>query len=173
MKKKYDLLIKNGSVVMDSGVVKTDIIIKDGKIAGLLVDACSDEAEKVIDAQELLVMPGLIDSHVHINEPGRESWEGFETGSKSAAAGGITTFIDMPLNSSPCTVTKEALAAKVEAGERNSLIDFALWAGAAPDNKTHIDDLHTGGVAAFKSFLSNSGLEEFKEINDDEFVTIL
>lgn len=170
---KYDMLIKNGSVVMESDVLKLDIAIKDGKIAGLLTDAESINCEQIIDAEGLLVIPGLVDSHVHINEPGNEEWEGFATGSRSAAAGGITTIIDMPLNSIPCTLTRKALKVKIEAGEKNSIIDFALWGGATPDNLDNLEELNYGGVAAFKSFLCNSGLDEFKGINDGELIELL
>jgi len=171
--KKYDMLIKNGSVVMESDVVKLDIVIKDGKIAGLLTNADSEDFEQIIDAEGLLVLPGLVDSHVHFNEPGNEEWEGFTTGSRSAAAGGITTIIDMPLNSIPCTLTKEALKVKIEAGEKNSIVDFALWGGATPDNFDNLEELNSGSVAAFKSFLCNSGLDEFKGINDGELIELL
>ncbi len=170
---KYDMLIKNGSVVMESDVVKLDIAIKDGKIAGLLTDAESINCEQIIDAKGLLVLPGLVDSHVHFNEPGNEEWEGFTTGSRSAAAGGITTIIDMPLNSIPCTLNRKALKVKIEAGEKNSIIDFALWGGATPDNLDNLEELNYGGVAAFKSFLCNSGLDEFKGINDGELIELL
>ena len=101
---KPDLLITHGILVDHNGMVQADLAVRGGKIVGILSPTGSPQAEEVIDAKGMLVLPGVIDSHVHFNEPGREVWEGFETGSKSAAAGGITTFIDMPLNSSPCTL---------------------------------------------------------------------
>ena len=133
----------------------------------------STATEEVIDAKGMLVLPGVIDSHVHFNEPGREAWEGFETGSKSAAAGGITTFVDMPLNSSPCTVNGLELKRKIERGEEHSIVDFGLWGGATPENMDHLEELDQGGVLGFKAFMSNSGIEEFKNVNDGDLVEIL
>ena len=115
----------------------------------------------------------MVDSHVHFNEPGRESWEGFETGSKSAAAGGITTVIDMPLNSSPCTLNLTELKRKAVIGEKLSVVDFGLWGGATPDNIDDLEGLHRGGVLGFKAFMSNSGIEGFNHINDGDLLEIL
>lgn len=170
---KVDILIKQGLVVTHSGTFQADITVKGEKISGLLAPGSQEEAEQIIDAKGMLVFPGIIDSHVHFNEPGREDWEGFETGSQSAAAGGITTIIDMPLNSDPCTINKKELQRKIERGEKHSLVDFALWGGATPDNLHDLEDLHAGGVAAFKAFLSYSGIDEFCNLPDGELLDIL
>jgi len=170
---KTDILIKNGLVVTHFGAFEADLAINGGKISGIFSSGFKENAEQIIDAKGMLVFPGAIDSHVHFNEPGREDWEGFETGSKSAAAGGITTIIDMPLNSDPCTVNKKELQRKIEAGEKHSIVDFGLWGGATPDNLDDLEDLHIGGVAAFKAFLSYSGIEEFDNISDGDLVEIL
>lgn len=170
---KADILIKNGRVVTHYGIFEADVAINGEKISGLFSSGSIQGAEQIIDAGGKLVFPGIIDAHVHFNEPGREDWEGFETGSKSAAAGGITTIIDMPLNSDPCTVNKKELQRKIERGEKYSIVDFGLWGGATPDNPDNLEDLHTGGVAAFKAFLSYSGIEEFDRILDGDLVEIL
>ena len=170
---KPDLLIINGTVVTHTGMVQADLAVHGGKIVGILSPTGSPQAEEVIDAKGMLVLPGVIDSHVHFNEPGRETWEGFETGSKSAAAGGITTFIDMPLNSSPCTVNGSELKRKIEKGEKHSVVDFGLWGGATPENMDCLEELDQGGVLGFKAFMSNSGIDEFMHIDDGDLVEIL
>ena len=170
---KIDVLIKNGLIVNHAGRFEGDLAIKGEKIAGLFLPGSINAAEQIIDAKGKLVLPGIIDSHVHFNEPGRQEWEGFETGSKSAAAGGITTVIDMPLNSSPCTLDRKELARKIEVGEKNSIVDFGLWGGATPDNLDNLEDLDNGGVSGFKAFLSYSGIEEFKNIDDGQLLDVL
>jgi len=163
----YDTLIYNGRLVLEDGTQDhVSIAIKDGKIAALLQGRDDVEAHERIDAEGTYILPGLVDSHVHINEPGREDWEGFETGSQSAAAGGVTTFIDMPLNSSPCTLDKDSLELKIRAGEAHSIIDFACWGGVTPENLDKVEELQQNGVVAVKGFTSHSGLDEYKRIDD-------
>ena len=170
---KPDLLIANGILVDHNGMVQADLVVHGEKIMGIFSPGINPQAEEVIDAKGMLVLPGVIDSHVHFNEPGRETWEGFETGSKSAAAGGITTFIDMPLNSSPCTLNASELRRKVEKGGKHSVVDFGLWGGATPENIDHLEELAQGGVLGFKAFMSNSGIDEFQHIHDGDLVEIL
>jgi len=170
---KIDVLIKNGLIVRHDGSFEGDLAIKGEKIAGLGLPGSIKTAEQIIDAKGKLILPGAIDSHVHFNEPGRQEWEGFETGSKSAAAGGVTTVIDMPLNSSPCTIDRTALEQKIEIGEKKSIVDFGLWGGATPDNLDTLEELNNGGVSGFKAFLSYSGIEEFKNIDDGQLVDAL
>jgi len=158
---KSDIMIKNGRVVTHYGGFNADLTIRNEKITGLFSPGEKENSKEIIDATGMLIFPGIIDSHVHFNEPGRESWEGFKTGSMSAAAGGITTIIDMPLNSSPCTLNKKELERKIEIGKKNSIIDFGLWGGATPDNILNLADLNNGGIAGFKSFLCYSGIDEF------------
>ncbi|WP_462409321.1 amidohydrolase family protein [Neobacillus sp. Marseille-QA0830] len=102
----FDLIIQNGNVVLEDSVVQADIAVKDGKIAKI-ADCIHEKALKIVDAMNQYVMPGMVDAHVHISEPGRTNWEGFETGTKALAAGGTTTFIDMPLNALPATTNKK------------------------------------------------------------------
>jgi allantoinase len=119
-----------------------------------------------IDARGLIILPGLIDAHLHFNEPGRADWEGARTGSRALAAGGGTLFVDMPLNSTPCTVTAADFDNKRKALEAASLTDFALWGGLIPGNAGEMAELSERGVVGFKAFLCNSGLPEFPRADD-------
>jgi allantoinase len=111
-------------------------------------------------------MPGLIDSHVHINEPGRTDWEGFESATYSAAAGGITTLIDMPLNSSPVTTTKDALETKIRASEGKLFVNCGFWGGITPESIQYLDKLLSAGVMGIKAFLTHSGIDEFPNVSE-------
>ena len=108
-----------------------------------------------------LVLPGLVDTHVHINEPGRTEWEGFATATRAAAAGGITTLVDMPLNSSPVTTTAEALALKLEAAGGKLWVDCGFYGGVVPGASGQVGPLVAAGVLGFKAFLCHSGIDEF------------
>jgi allantoinase len=150
----YDLLIKGGNVVFHDGVRKVDIGIKGEKIA-CIAEQITEEATEVIDASGQYVMPGMIDTHVHISEPGRTEWEGFETGSKALAAGGTTSYVEMPLNALPATINKEALDLKLEAAVNQNYVDYAFYGGLVPENIDKLQELADAGVLAFKCFLSN------------------
>jgi allantoinase len=142
----------------------TDIAIEDGKIVAIgpqLPGAAQD-----IDARGLHVFPGLIDVHLHFNEPGRTEWEGAATGSRALAAGGGTLFFDMPLNSSPCTVNAAAFDRKRSALEAASITDFGLWGGLIPGNVSEMAELADRGVVGFKAFMCDSGLPEFPRVDD-------
>jgi allantoinase len=154
---ELDLIIRNGTVVTPEGERLTDIGIADGKIVSLAGGAAREE----IDATGLHIFPGVIDSHVHFNEPGRADWEGLETGSRALAAGGGTVFFDMPLNAHPPTCDAESFHLKRAAAEKSSLTDFALWGGLVPGNLNKLAELAAGGVIGFKAFMSNSGIEDF------------
>ncbi len=150
----YDLIIKGGNVVFHDGVRKVDIGIKGEKIA-CIAEQITEEATEVIDASGQYVMPGMIDTHVHISEPGRTEWEGFETGSKALAAGGTTSYVEMPLNALPATINKEALDLKLEAAVNQNYVDYAFYGGLVPENIDKLKELADAGVLAFKCFLSN------------------
>jgi allantoinase len=120
----------------------------------------------VVDAGESIVMPGVVDTHVHINEPGRTEWEGFETGTRAAAAGGVTTILDMPLNSIPATTTVNALEAKREAARGKSVVNVEFIGGVIPGNSGELEALRDAGVRAFKCFLSPSGVDEFPAVSE-------
>ncbi|MCD9020871.1 allantoinase AllB [Cohnella silvisoli] len=166
---KLDLLVKGGSVVLPDRVTIVDIGIR----GGIIVDISPDiqtPSKQTIDAQGLYVMAGVIDAHVHLNEPGLGEWEGFESGSAALAAGGCTTFIDMPLNGIPPTVTIDALNQKLEAARsKGSHVDYALWGGLVPDNLEDLEALADAGVIGFKAFMSSPGERGegcFKEVDD-------
>ncbi|HEV8321980.1 MAG TPA: amidohydrolase family protein [Myxococcota bacterium] len=123
---------------------------------------------ETFDAGDAVLMPGLVDSHVHVNEPGRTEWEGFETATRAAAAGGITTIADMPLNSIPVTTTPEALAVKAEAAARGAHVDFTLWGGVVPGNTAALEAMIDAGVPGFKCFLVHSGIDEFPNVVESD-----
>lgn len=129
----FDVIIRGGQVVTGQGVERADIGIA-GERFEVVAPEIAGPARATIDANELHIFPGVIDAHVHFNEPGRVSWEGIETGSKSVAAGGGTVFFDMPLNAHPPTLDAESFHLKRDAAERVSLTDFALWGGLTPSN---------------------------------------
>ena len=142
-----------------------DVAIDDGKIlaVGPELDA---RAAEVIDARELLVLPGAVDAHVHFNDPGRADWEGWATGTGAAAAGGTTTVIDMPLNAHPPTLDAASFRDKLEAAEAAAVTDFALWGGLVPGNVPRLAELAELGVVGFKAFMSPSGIEDFEAVDD-------
>jgi allantoinase len=158
---------KNWSGIMPDLVVRgdtQDIAIEDGKIVAIGPEL--PRAAEEIDARGLHVFPGLIDVHLHFNEPGRTEWEGAASGSRALAAGGGTLFFDMPLNSTPCTVNAEAFDRKRVALAESSITDFALWGGLIPGNLPEMAELADRGVVGFKAFLCDSGLPEFPRADD-------
>jgi len=161
-----DLVIRGGSVVSPHGAVDADadIAIVGEHIAA--VAAGVPEGKHVIDASGLAILPGLIDIHLHFNEPGRTDWEGAATGSRALAAGGGTLFFDMPLNSSPCTTNARNFDEKRMALEASSITDFALWGGIVSGNAGDLAELAERGVVGFKAFLCDSGLPEFPRADD-------
>jgi len=150
-------------VVRGSGV---DIAVDDGRIVAIAPEI-AERAREEIDARGLQVLPGGVDAHVHFNEPGRTGWEGWATGTAALAAGGVTTCIEMPLNASPPTVDGAAFDAKVEAASRAAVVDFALWGGLVPGDLGRLDELAERGVAGFKAFMCDSGIEDFPAVDDD------
>lgn len=163
----FDLIIRNGNIVTPDSVAQGDIAVKDGKIVEVSVGKYIEaDAEKEMNAEGLHVFPGLIDSHVHFNEPGRTEWEGLETGSRSLAAGGVTTFFDMPLNSTPPTINKENLEIKRKLSEEKSIVNPRFWGGLVPENIDNLKELHENGVIGFKAFMSPSGIADFNSADD-------
>lgn len=150
----YDLIIKNGNVVFRDGVRQVDIGVKNEKIACIALEI-TEEAKEVINASGQYVMPGMVDTHVHISEPGRTEWEGFETGSKAMAAGGTTSYVEMPLNALPATINKEALNLKLDAAVNQNYVDYGFYGGLVPENLDKLEELSDAGVLAFKCFLSD------------------
>lgn len=161
----YDLIIRNGTLVTAQHVASQDLAIADGKIVAIGQEL-SGTSQEEIDARGLHIFPGIIDAHVHFNEPGRSEWEGFATGTRALAAGGTTTFFDMPLNASPPTLDAASFKLKLAAAQASSLVDFAFWGGLVPGNLAQLADLVDCGVIGFKAFMSNSGIDDFQAADD-------
>ncbi|KAB8140667.1 allantoinase [Chloroflexia bacterium SDU3-3] len=161
---RYDTIIRGGRLAAAPGE-PADIAIAGGAIAAIGPELAGDAGE-TIDASGQHVLPGGIDAHVHLNEPGRTEWEGFASGTRALAAGGITSFCEMPLNAHPPTCDAASFAAKLAAAERSSLIDFALWGGLTPENRDQLDELAACGVIGLKAFMSNSGTSDFSAADD-------
>jgi allantoinase len=152
-----DLLIRGGTVVLPSGEKKISLAIDQGKVVG----HGDTEAKQVIDANDLLILPGALDPHVHFNEPGREDWEGWDTGSRAARAGGATSVVEMPLNALPPTLDADTFEKKRAVAEKKSVVDFALWGGITPLNLDKLEELGHAGAIGFKAFMVNSGTPDF------------
>ncbi len=159
-----DYIIRGGTIVTPEEVYQGDIAVECESITAI-APALGGASEE-IDARGLFIFPGLIDVHVHFNEPGHTEWEGGGTGSRALAAGGGTVFFDMPLNSIPCTVNAREFDRKREALEAASVTDFALWGGLTPDSLQNMEELAASGVIGFKAFMCHSGLDEFPRVDD-------
>jgi allantoinase len=163
------LVVRSQRVVLPEGERAAALHIRNGVIERIVEYASEDPTgAKVFNVPDLVISPGLVDTHVHINEPGRSDWEGFDTATRAAAAGGITTLIDMPLNSVPATTTASALQAKVEAARAQCHVDVGFWGGVVPGNAGDLDALIDAGVRGFKCFLVPSGVPEFPAVTEDD-----
>ncbi|HWZ44263.1 MAG TPA: allantoinase AllB [Candidatus Saccharimonadales bacterium] len=160
-----ELVVRGGTVVTPENAFLADVAIDEGRITDVAPGLPGGARE--IDARGLTILPGIIDIHVHFNEPGRTEWEGAASGSRALAAGGGALFFDMPLNSSPCTVGPAEFDLKRAALERSSIADFALWGGIVPGNRAALAPLGARGVIGFKAFMADSGLPEFP-CSDDQ-----
>jgi allantoinase len=163
----HTLALRSRRTVTPRGIEDAVVVVREGRIADVLrtANAPALDAE---DLGELVLMPGLVDTHVHVNEPGRTEWEGFETATRAAAAGGVTTIVDMPLNSVPATTTVAALAAKRAAAAGKCVVDAAFWGGVVPGNAEELAGLAAAGVRGFKCFLVPSGVDEFPHVGERE-----
>jgi allantoinase len=161
-------IVRAARVVTPDGIRPATIHIERGRIVhvGEMNETALGAA--VADAGELIVLPGLVDTHVHVNEPGRTDWEGFETATRAAAAGGVTTLLDMPLNSIPATTSVAALHAKARAAEGRVWVDVGFIGGVVPRNASALGDLARAGVLAFKCFLVPSGVPEFAHVTEPD-----
>lgn len=151
-------------VLSPEGLRHAAVLIEDGKILKLEDPARAPPDFAVEDLGDLVIAPGLVDTHVHVNEPGRTAWEGYQTATRSAAAGGITTLIDMPLNSSPVTTTLAALETKRESAEGQLWIDVGFWGGVVPGNTKELRPMAKAGLFGFKCFLVHSGIDDFPNV---------
>ncbi len=157
------MILRSRRVVLPDGVRPAAIRVAGGRIAEVLP---WDDAPDARDVGDAAILPGLLDAHVHLNEPGRTEWEGFATATAAAAAGGITALVDMPLNSIPATITAAALATKRAAADGQCRVDVAFWGGVVPGNAGDLDGLAAAGARGFKCFLVGSGVPEFPAVDE-------
>ena len=160
--------IRSKRVVTPEGVRAAAVHVRDGVIEAISGYNDVPSSKHIYDAGESVVMPGLVDTHVHINEPGRTDWEGFDTATRAAAAGGVTTLIDMPLNSIPATTTAAALETKRTAARKKCWVNMGFWGGVVPGNAGELRALHRAGALGFKCFLVPSGVPEFVHVNEGD-----
>lgn len=170
-----DLIIRGRKVVLSDPQSHSHIVapaaiqIREGRIAAITDYEDVPSGSKIVEANDdSFVMAGLVDSHVHINEPGRTNWEGFATATHAAAAGGVTTLVDMPLNSIPPTTTLSGLKEKLDAARAQCYVDIAFWGGVVPGNTAELAPLHHAGVVGFKCFLIHSGVDEFPNVTETD-----
>ena len=160
----YDVLFCSGTVVTLERLFSADIAVVDGRIVAI-GSKLERSAAEIVDASGLHLFPGIIDAHIHFNEPGREHWEGIASGSRSLAAGGGALFFDMPLNAAPPTLDRESFARKQACAKAKSVLDFALWGGLTPNNLDAMEELADAGAIGFKAFMSRSGTSDFSHSN--------
>ncbi|MGI5130081.1 allantoinase AllB [Pseudonocardia sp. CA-107938] len=163
-----DLVLRARRAVVDGAVRPAAVLVRGERIAAVLPFDAPLDALEVVLADDEVLLPGLVDAHVHVNEPGRTEWEGFATATRAAAAGGITTIVDMPLNSLPPTLDAAALEVKRKAADGQCAVDVAFWGGAVPGNLGRLRELHDAGVVGFKCFMIDSGVPEFPPLLDPE-----
>jgi len=157
-----EVLVRAARAVVGGAERPASVRVRDGVVVDVgPVDADAGAAEVVVIADDEVLLPGLVDTHVHVNEPGRTEWEGFASATRAAAAGGVTTIVDMPLNSIPPTTSVAALEEKRAVAAGQAWVDVGFWGGAVPGNVAELAPLHDAGVLGFKCFLLDSGVEEF------------
>lgn len=165
----FDLVLRGNRVYAGAGTGAWEVGVRGGSVAAVVPLGTGLTGDRVIElADDEALIPGLVDSHVHVNEPGRTEWEGFASATRAAAAGGVTTIIDMPLNSIPPTVSVEALEVKQQAAAGQAFVDVGFWGGAVPGNTGDLRPLHEAGVFGFKCFLLHSGVDEFPQLEPEE-----
>jgi allantoinase len=163
------LVVRSHRVVLPEGERDAALYVEDGVITKIVEFATDDPTgAKVFNVPDLVISPGLVDTHVHVNQPGRTEWEGFDTATRAAAAGGVTTLIDMPLNSIPATTSVSGLRAKMAAAQAQCHVDVGFWGGIVPGNASELEPLVDAGVRGFKCFLVPSGVDEFPPVTEDD-----
>src|SRR6266498_2269073 len=164
-----NLVIRGKKVVLPESIAPASLHISNGVITAIeSYENLPTGYDLIESGEESLVMPGLVDTHVHINEPGRTEWEGFSTATRAAAAGGVTTLVDMPLNSIPPTTTVTGFKAKLAAAHGQCYVDVGFWGGVVPGNSGELTHLLTEGVVGFKCFLIHSGVDEFPNVTEND-----
>jgi allantoinase len=167
--REFDLVVRGQNVSCGDHFAPREVGVRNGRIVAIEPLGAGLVGREVVElAEDEHLLPGLVDTHVHINEPGRTEWEGFASATRAAAAGGVTTVLDMPLNSVPATVNVPALEYKRLFAQNNVFVDVGFWGGAIPGNKPHLRELHDDGVFGFKCFLLHSGVDEFPHLEADE-----
>ena len=161
----YDLNLRGGTLVTNQGLRDADLAIEDGRIVEITPDL-EGAAREEVDASGLHVFPGAIDAHAHFNEPGRAQWEGFATGSRALAAGGMTAYVEMPLNAYPPTCDAACFDEKLGLARASSLVDFAFYGGLVPGNLDNLEELAGRGVVGFKAFMPTTGTLDFQPADD-------
>ena len=168
----FDLVVRGAFVLIGGNWRAAEVGVTGGVIRA--VSATPLEGDRVITlADDEVLVPGIVDTHVHVNEPGRTEWEGFASATRAAAAGGVTTLIDMPLNSIPATTTVAALDAKRAVAAEKAMVNVGFWGGAVPENLGTLRELHEAGVFGFKAFLAPSGVDEFGHLDADQLEAAL
>ncbi|MEU1903293.1 allantoinase AllB [Streptomyces hygroscopicus] len=169
-----ELVLRSAKVVTPDGTHPASVLVADGRIVAVApYGTPAPDGARVEDFGDDVLLPGLVDTHVHVNDPGRTAWEGFASATRAAAAGGVTTLVDMPLNSVPPTTTVRALEAKRAVARRSAHVDIGFWGGAVPGNVADLRPLHDAGVLGFKAFLLPSGVDEFPPLAPDQLETAL
>ncbi|MEJ2866310.1 allantoinase AllB [Actinomycetospora sp. OC33-EN08] len=165
----FDLVVRGRRILTTAGEAAREVGVTDGRVVAIEPLGNGLAGERVVElADDEVLLPGLVDTHVHVNEPGRTEWEGFASATRAAAAGGVTTIVDMPLNSIPPTVDVEALHTKQAVAADQAFVDVGFWGGAVPGNHDDLRPLHDEGVFGFKCFLLHSGVDEFPPLDADE-----
>jgi allantoinase len=169
-------VIFRGRVLTGEGEAWGEVVVENGLVAEIRPfdkHRGQDDADIIELAEDEVLLPGLVDTHVHVNEPGRTEWEGFASATAAAAAGGVTTILDMPLNSIPATTSVDALAVKRAAADGQCAVDVGFWGGAVPDSLGRLAELHAAGVFGFKCFLLDSGVPEFPPLSAEQLAAAM
>ncbi|MDX6269671.1 MAG: allantoinase [Acidobacteriota bacterium] len=168
-KNESEFVIRARRVVVPAGCAPAAVHVRGGRIVMVGEFDGTTHGRPLIEVDDAaILLPGLVDTHVHINEPGRTDWEGFETATRAAAAGGVTTLVEMPLNSIPATTTRESLETKRAAAEGKCHVDVGFWGGVVPGNIAELPRMYAGGVFGFKCFLVPSGVDEFEHVTEED-----
>ena len=171
---ELDLVIRGPRVVTPAGEAARSVGVRDGSIVAVEPYDAGLSAPVVVELRDdEVLLPGVVDTHVHVNDPGRTEWEGFTSATRAAAAGGVTTIVDMPLNSIPPTCDVPALELKRKTAEPQAYVDVGFWGGAIPGNVGDLRPLHDAGVFGFKCFLLHSGVDEFPPLGDDDLAAAM
>ena len=168
-----DSVVRGERVVLPDGVRPASIRVRQGRIVDIGSYGDRPSGVAAFDAGDLVVLPGLVDSHVHMNDPGRDEWEGVEYATRAAAAGGVTSIVEMPLNSIPATTNVEGLETKLRALDGRCHVDVGFWGGVVPGNASALEPLAAHGVLGFKCFLTPSGVPEFEHVTENDLRTAL